>query len=110
MNNLAEDLPSRRSARRRLALHERDGQAREDRSSAPTTLTRSASHEQPRQVLLHSAVYSPRPSRPPRCLAIRERIQPTAGIFYTRSQLGGSLLGQKKYSEAEPLFLRVTKA
>jgi serine/threonine-protein kinase len=40
------------------------------------------------------------------CLAIREKHQPDEwSTFSTRSLLGGSLLGQKKYSEAEPLVV-----
>ena len=40
------------------------------------------------------------------CLTIREKSQPEAWTtFNTRSLLGGSLLGQKKYPEAEPLIL-----
>jgi hypothetical protein len=40
------------------------------------------------------------------CLAIREKVQPDDwSTFNTRSMLGGSLAGQKKYAEAEPLIL-----
>ena len=40
------------------------------------------------------------------CLAIRERKQPDDWrTFNARSMLGGCLLGQKKYAEAEPLLL-----
>ncbi|CAN5326357.1 hypothetical protein BH11PLA2_BH11PLA2_01170 [soil metagenome] len=40
------------------------------------------------------------------CLAIREHLQPDHWTtFNTQSQLGGALLGQKKYVEAEPLLL-----
>ena len=40
------------------------------------------------------------------CLAIREKARPDAWTtFRTKSMLGGSLLSQKKYSEAEPLLL-----
>jgi serine/threonine protein kinase/tetratricopeptide (TPR) repeat protein len=40
------------------------------------------------------------------CLAIREKFQPDGWpTFNVRSLLGGSLLGQKKYAEAEPLLL-----
>jgi tetratricopeptide (TPR) repeat protein len=40
------------------------------------------------------------------CLAIREKAHPDDwGTFNTRSQLGGSLLGLKKYAEAEPLIV-----
>ncbi len=40
------------------------------------------------------------------CLAICEKSQPDDWMtFNTRSLLGGSLLGQKKYVEAEPLIL-----
>src|SRR5262249_46026317 len=38
-------------------------------------------------------------------LAIREAKEPDAwSTFNTRSLLGGALLGQKRYAEAEPLF------
>jgi hypothetical protein len=41
------------------------------------------------------------------CLAIRQKAQPDDwSTFNTRSQLGGSLLGQKKYAEAEPLIVQ----
>jgi serine/threonine protein kinase/tetratricopeptide (TPR) repeat protein len=40
------------------------------------------------------------------CLAIREKHNPNAwNTFNTRSALGGSLLGQQKYAESEPLLL-----
>ena len=40
------------------------------------------------------------------CLAIRETVQPDDWTtFNTQSMLGGALLGQKKYAEAEPLLL-----
>jgi serine/threonine protein kinase len=40
------------------------------------------------------------------CLALRERNVPNAWYtFYTRAMLGATLLGQKKYDEAEPLLL-----
>ena len=40
------------------------------------------------------------------CLALREKIIPDDWrTFNARSMLGGSLLGQKKYAEAEPLLL-----
>ncbi len=40
------------------------------------------------------------------CLAIREKALPDNWLtFNTRSMLGGLLLGQKKYEEAEPLLL-----
>jgi hypothetical protein len=40
------------------------------------------------------------------CLAIREKVQPDVwNTFNARSRLGGSLLGQKKYAEAEPLIV-----
>jgi hypothetical protein len=39
------------------------------------------------------------------CLAIREKAQPdTWSTFNTQSTLGGALLGQKQYAEAEPLL------
>jgi len=41
------------------------------------------------------------------CLAIREKKEPEAWTtFNTQSLLGGALLGQKKYAEAEPLLLK----
>ena len=40
------------------------------------------------------------------CLKIREQKEPDDWTtFNTKSLLGGSLLGQKKYAEAEPLLL-----
>ena len=40
------------------------------------------------------------------CLTIREKAQPDDWTtFNTRSQLGGNLLGQKRYAEAEPLVV-----
>ena len=40
------------------------------------------------------------------CLVIREKVGPDDWAkFHTKSLLGGSLLGQKKYTEAEPLLL-----
>jgi len=40
------------------------------------------------------------------CLAIREKTQPdTFTTFNAKSMLGGALLGQKRYAEAEPLLL-----
>jgi len=40
------------------------------------------------------------------CMAIREKAQPDDWrTFNTKSLLGGALLGQKKYAEAEPLLL-----
>ena len=40
------------------------------------------------------------------CLSIREKTQPDEWwTFHTRSQLGGSLLGQKKFASAELLIL-----
>jgi hypothetical protein len=41
------------------------------------------------------------------CLAIREKAQPDVwSTFNTQSLLGGALLGQQKYAEAEPLLLK----
>jgi len=40
------------------------------------------------------------------CLDIRAKAQPDAwNTFNTQSMLGGALLGQRKYAEAEPLLL-----
>ena len=40
------------------------------------------------------------------CLAIRTKTQPAVwSTFNSQSQLGGALLGQKKYAAAEPLLL-----
>lgn len=41
------------------------------------------------------------------CQAIREKSQPNDwSAFYAQSMLGGALLGQKKYTEAEPILLK----
>jgi hypothetical protein len=40
------------------------------------------------------------------CLEIREKAEPDLwSTFNTKSMLGGALLGQKKYSEAEPFLI-----
>jgi hypothetical protein len=40
------------------------------------------------------------------CLKVRQARQPDAWTtFHTRSLLGGALLGEKQYAEAEPLLL-----
>jgi hypothetical protein len=40
------------------------------------------------------------------CLTIREKSQPDVwATFNAKSMLGGALLGQKKYADAEPLLL-----
>ena len=40
-------------------------------------------------------------------MTIREKLQPDAWTtFNTQSLLGGALLGQKKYADAEPLLLK----
>jgi hypothetical protein len=40
------------------------------------------------------------------CLAIRRKLMPEHWLFFnTQSMLGGSLLGQHMYAEAEPLLL-----
>ena len=40
------------------------------------------------------------------CLAIRHKKEPDAwNTFHTQSMLGSSLLGQKRYADAEPLLL-----
>ncbi len=40
------------------------------------------------------------------CVAIRQKKEPAAWTtFHTQSMLGGALLGQKKYADAEPLLL-----
>jgi hypothetical protein len=41
------------------------------------------------------------------CLAIRQKLEPDTWTTYNaQSMLGGSLFGQKKYAEAEPLLLK----
>jgi len=40
------------------------------------------------------------------CVALRHRIQPGKWpVFHTQSRLGGALLGQRKFGEAEPLLV-----
>ena len=42
-----------------------------------------------------------------RCLTLRQQATPNAWqTFNTQSLLGGALLGQKKYAEAEPLLVK----
>jgi len=41
------------------------------------------------------------------CQAVREKAQPDAWrTFNTQSLLGGAIMGQKKYADAEPLLLK----
>jgi hypothetical protein len=47
------------------------------------------------------------PEFPSGSLAIREKQIPDSWLtFHTQSMLGGALLGQKKYIEAEPLLVK----
>jgi serine/threonine protein kinase len=56
--------------------------------------------------LLHQKKWADAESVLRECLAIRDKKEPKAWTtFNTRSMLGGSLLGQAKYAEAEPLLL-----
>jgi hypothetical protein len=56
------------------------------------------------QSLIQRGQWSATEPVPRECLAIREKSQPDEwSTFNTRSTLGGSLLGQKKFAEAEPL-------
>ncbi len=62
---------------------------------------------QPEQLIDEGLRYGHRPRPLAReCLAIREQQLPDDWrTFNARNLLGGSLLGQKKYAEAEPLLL-----
>ena len=56
--------------------------------------------------LLQSKAFTEAESLLRKCLVIREKTQPDLWTtFNTQSLLGGALLGQKKYAEAEPLLL-----
>jgi eukaryotic-like serine/threonine-protein kinase len=56
--------------------------------------------------LLQARKFAEAEKRARECLAIREREVPDTWLtFNTRSVLGGSLLGQKNYRDAEPLLL-----
>jgi hypothetical protein len=56
--------------------------------------------------LIHQAHWTEAETILRECLAIREKAQPDDwSTFNTRSQLGGILLGQGKFAEAEPLIL-----
>ena len=58
-----------------------------------------------RQLLAHGQFATAEPYLR-ECLVIREKTQPDVwNTFNTKSMLGGSLLGQKKFAEAEPLLL-----
>ncbi|HXG09867.1 MAG TPA: tetratricopeptide repeat-containing protein kinase family protein, partial [Gemmataceae bacterium] len=57
--------------------------------------------------LLKCGQFAPAEEMLRECLAIREKKQPDAWTtFNTMSMLGGALLGQKKYADAEPLLLK----
>jgi serine/threonine protein kinase len=59
------------------------------------------------RALLEVKAYTQAESLLRECLATREKTQPdTWQTFNTQSMLGGALLGQKKYVEAEPLLLK----
>ena len=58
------------------------------------------------QGLLEQKTRSEAEPRLRECLAIRDKTQPDVwSTFNTKSLLGGSLLGQKSYTKAEPLLL-----
>ena len=59
------------------------------------------------QILLEQKLFTAAEPLLRECLAIREKTQPDAwSTFNTMSALGGALLGQKKYADAEPLLLK----
>jgi serine/threonine protein kinase/tetratricopeptide (TPR) repeat protein len=106
MNNLAEDL--RRSGRipEAIALHERTFAVRASKlgSDHPYTL---GSQSNLARAYFDAGSFSKAESVARQCLAIREKVQPENWItFSTRSQLGDTLLAQKRYAEAEPLILQ----
>jgi hypothetical protein len=105
MNNLAEDLRVMGRLAEAAALHEQTLAMRISKLGPehPYTLGSQANLA---SAYCDAGLFSRAESTLRQCLAIRQRIQPEDWItFSTRSQLGGSLLGQKKYAEAEPLLL-----
>jgi tetratricopeptide (TPR) repeat protein len=67
----------------------------------------SASLAQYGLVLLRLKMFADAEGLSREALAIREKTQPEAWVtFNTMSQLGGALLGRKRYADAEPLLLR----
>ena len=105
MNNLAEDLRAVGRPAEAAALHEQTLAMRISKLGPehPYTLGSQANLA---RAYCDAGLFSRAESILRQCLTIRQRIQPEDWItFSTRSQLGGSLLGQKKYAEAEPLII-----
>jgi len=92
---LSQDEQEKRDLASRLKLYESNLPYRDHGQLAQMT-----------QVLLDAGKYAEAEALARECLALREKQIPDDWrTFNTRSALGGSLLGQKNYAEAEPLLL-----
>jgi tetratricopeptide (TPR) repeat protein len=105
MNNLAEDLRVAGRTAEAITLHEQTLAMRTSKlgTEHPYTLGSQANLA---RAYSDVGLFSQAESVLRQCLTIRQRIQPEDWTtFSTRSQLGGCLLSEKKYAEAEPLLL-----
>jgi WD40 repeat protein len=92
---LAQSEQGKRDLASRLKLYEKNSPYREHGSLAELTSAR-----------LREGKFAEAEGLARECLALREREIPDDWrTFNARSMLGGSLLGQKKYAEAEPFLL-----
>lgn len=92
---LSESEDEKKGLTSRLKLYEANSPYRDD--GALATLVNA---------LLHEGKFTEAEGPARECLALRQiQIPDDWRAFNARSMLGGSLLGQKKYAEAEPLLL-----
>ena len=106
MNNLAVAYRGRREAGPGPAALRGDAQAPESQARRPTIPRRSAPWHRSGMRCSQSKAWTEAEPLLRECLAIREKTQPDVWpTFNTQSLLGGALLGQKKYADAEPLLL-----
>ena len=92
---LSQSEPEKRDLASRLKLYESNSPYRDDGALAVLA-----------NALLHEGKFAEAEGPAQECLTIREiQIPDDWRTFNARSMLGGSLLGQKRYVEAEPLLL-----
>ncbi len=106
MDNLAKAYLDRKQIEKALSLFE-DVVSRERKRLGADTRPFAGLLAKVSLALLNARQFSHAEKLLHECLAIREKQEPELWTtFSTQSMLGGALLGQKKYAEAEPLLLK----